>query len=80
MVKLNIIILLSSFLLIGCRKNELINNKTLYIASGYNTQKLISEYAFENGILKEIDSIAVNDSLNVLSFDSRFSNPIIGKK
>lgn len=80
MVKLNITILLSSFLLIGCSKKVLNDNKTLYITSGYNKQKIFSNYYFENGHLKEMDSIVFNDSTNSLSFDSRFSNIIIDKK
>lgn len=80
MVKLNIIILLSSLLLIGCRKKEVQNNKALYVTSGYNKQKVFSKYAFQNGLIREVDSIIFDDSSKILDFDSRFPHIIIGEK
>ncbi len=80
MEKLNTIILIISFLLIGCNKNDSSDSAVLNVTSGFNEEKYILKYVFENGLVKGTDSIKINDPNNIIKFDVRFPNLIIDSK
>lgn len=77
MKNINLLVLFISLIIFGCENRKQSETKVLIITSGFNEQKRIYKYCFNDGKIFKVDTLNFKDLNKNIRFDSRFPNVVV---